>query len=81
MPQSATYELQDKRFVYVVDSQNKIKNVAIKVMDNTAGKFYVVTEGLKAGDKIVLESSGNLPDGTAIKPNEVDAGSVYGNVK
>jgi membrane fusion protein (multidrug efflux system) len=81
VPETATYELQDKRFVYVVDNQNKIKNVAIKVMDNTAGQFYVVTDGLKAGDKIILESSGNLQDGTPIKPNEVSAASVYGNVK
>jgi membrane fusion protein (multidrug efflux system) len=81
VPQSATYELQDKRFVYVVDAQNKVKNVAVKVMDNTAGKFYVVTEGLKAGDKIILESSGNIADGTAIKPIPVSAQSVYGDLK
>jgi membrane fusion protein (multidrug efflux system) len=81
VPQSATYELQDKRFVYVVDSKNKIKNVAIKVMDNAAGQFYVVTEGLHAGDKIVLESSNNLRDSTTIKPTEVSAASVYGNLK
>jgi membrane fusion protein (multidrug efflux system) len=81
VPQSATYELQDKRFVYVVDAQNKVKNVAVKVMDNTAGKFYVVTEGLKTGDKIILESSGNIADGTAIKPIPVSAQSVYGDLK
>jgi membrane fusion protein (multidrug efflux system) len=81
VPESATYELQDKRFVYVVDDQNKIKNVAINVMDNTAGQFYVVSDGLKAGDKIILESSGNLQDGTVIKPNEVSASSVYGSLK
>jgi membrane fusion protein (multidrug efflux system) len=67
-------------FTWLID-QHKIKNVAIKVMDNTAGQFYVVTDGLKAGDKIVLESSGNLQDGTEIKPNEVSAGSVYNGVK
>jgi membrane fusion protein (multidrug efflux system) len=81
VPQSATYELQDKRFVYLVDAQNKVKNVAVKAMDNTAGQFYVVTGGLKAGDKIILESSGNLPDGTTIKPNIVSAASVYGDLK
>lgn len=81
VPESATYELQDKRFVYVVDAQNKIKNVAIKVMDNTAGQFYVVTDGLHAGDKIVLESSNNLRDGTTIKPTEVSASSVYSALK
>ena len=81
VPQSSTYELQDKRFVYLVDKQNKIKNVAIKVMDNTAGQFYVVTEGLNAGDKIVLESVNNLRDGTSIKPVNVSDGSVYGSLK
>lgn len=81
VPQSATYELQDKRFVYVVDDKNKVKNVAIQVMDNTAGQFYVVTAGLHAGDKIILESSGNIKDGTAIKPTPVNAASVYGNLK
>jgi len=81
VPQSSTYELQDKRFVYLVDKQNKIKNVAIQVMDNTAGQFYVVTEGLHAGDKIVLESANNLRDGTPIKPISVSDGSVYGSLK
>ncbi len=65
----------------MVDAQSKIKKVAVQVMDNTAGLFYVVTQGLKAGDKIVLESSGNLQDGTVIKTNEVSAASVYGNLK
>jgi membrane fusion protein (multidrug efflux system) len=81
VPESATYELQDKRFVYVVDNKNQVKNVAIQVMDNTAGQFYVVTDGLHAGDKIILGSSNNLRDGTTIKPNEVSAASVYGNLK
>ena len=81
VPQSATYELQDKRFVYLVDGKNKIKNVAITVMDNTAGQFYVVTGGLHAGDKIVLESATNLRDSTTIKPTPVSAASVYGNLK
>ncbi|MBB6111926.1 efflux RND transporter periplasmic adaptor subunit [Mucilaginibacter lappiensis] len=81
VPQSATYELQDKRFVYLVDNKNKIKNVAIQVMDNTAGQFYVVTDGLHAGDKIVLGSANNLRDSTTIKPNPVSEASVYGNLK
>lgn len=81
VPQSATYELQDKRFVYLVDKKNQIKNVAIQVMDNTAGQFYVVTDGLHAGDKIVLESANNLKDGTTIKANPVSESSVYGNLK
>ena len=81
VPQSITYELQDKRFVYVIDGQNKIKNVAITTMDNTPGQFYVVTGGIKNGDKIIAESVNNLKDGTEIKPVEVNADVVYKDLK
>lgn len=81
VPQSITYELQDKRFVYVVDGQNKIKNVAITTMENTPGQFYIVTGGIKSGDKVVAESVNNLKDGTEIKPVEVGADVVYKDVR
>jgi len=81
VPQNVTYELQDKRFVYVVDAQNKIKNVAITTMDNTPGQFFIVTSGVKAGDKIVAESVNNLKDGTEIKPADVSASVVYKDLK
>jgi membrane fusion protein (multidrug efflux system) len=77
IPQNVTYQLQDKRFAYVVDGQNKIKNVVIEVMDNTPGQFYVVTSGLKGGDRIVIESVSNIKDGTEIKPLSAEASSVY----
>jgi membrane fusion protein (multidrug efflux system) len=77
VPQNVTYELQDKRFVYLVDDKNKIKNIAITVMDNTPGQFYIVTDGLKNGDRIIAEGANNLKDGTEIKPVEVSATSVY----
>jgi len=81
VPQNVTYELQDKRFVYVIDAQNKVKNVAIKTMDNTPGQYFVVTDGIKSGDKIIAESVNNLKDGTEIKPAEVSASVVYKDLK
>jgi len=77
VPQNVTYELQDKRFVFVVDSQNKVKNVAITAMQNTPGQFYIITGGLQSGDRIIAEGANNIKDGTAIKPVEVSAESVY----
>lgn len=77
IPQDVTYELQDKRFIYLVDDQNKITNVAIKVMDQAPGQFYIVTEGLKAGDKIVAEGAYNIQDGTTIKPVAANPEEVY----
>ncbi|MBB3056656.1 efflux RND transporter periplasmic adaptor subunit [Mucilaginibacter gotjawali] len=81
VPQNVTYELQDKRFVFAVDNQNKVKNVAITVMENTPGQFYIVTGGLKSGDRIIAEGANNIKDGTEIKPVEVNAGSVYKDLK
>ena len=67
VPQSATYEIQDKRFVYVVDSKSTVKSTPIETFPLDDGKNYVVTSGLKAGDKIVTEGVGTLKDGMQIK--------------
>lgn len=77
VPQNVTYELQDKHFVYLVDAQNRITNVAITVMDQAAGQFYIVTGGLKAGDKIIGEGANNLQDGTVIKPVAANVDEIY----
>ncbi|WP_428328685.1 efflux RND transporter periplasmic adaptor subunit [Mucilaginibacter sp.] len=81
IPQTVTYALQDKRFVFVVNKQNKIKNQVITVMDNTPGQFYIVTSGLQGGDRIIIETVSNIKDDTEIKPNEVSAESVYKDLK
>jgi membrane fusion protein (multidrug efflux system) len=81
IPQTVTYALQDKRFVYQVGKDNKITNVAITVMDNAPGQFYIVTGGLHNGDKIVAETVGNIKDGTEIKPVEASPETVYQGLK
>ncbi len=76
VPQKSTYELQGKRFVYIVDSGGKVKNTEIQVMDMASGQFFVVTSGLKAGDKIVLEGASSLQHGMAIKPEIKTSGEA-----
>lgn len=68
VPQKATYEMQDKKFVYVLQPDNTIKNTEIEVFNITNGTDYVVTSGLKAGDKIVVENVTTLKDGQLIEP-------------
>lgn len=68
IPQKATYEIQDKRFVYVLQEDAKLKNTEIEVFKLNDGKNFVVTSGLKPGDKIVAEGVGTLRDGMQIKP-------------
>lgn len=81
IPQSATFELQDKMFAVTVGKDGKTKNVNIKVLENSAGNYYVVTEGLKAGDQIVLEGVASLKDGSEIKPQNQSQESVYTDLK
>ena len=81
IPQRSTYELQGKRFVYLVNDSNKVINSEIEVMDTPAGQYFVVTGGLKAGDIIVYESTSALQDSTAIKPDMQPENKVYGNLK
>lgn len=62
IPQEATFELQDKIFVYkIVDG--KTKSAAIKVFPISDGKEYIVESGLKTGDVIIAEGAGLLRDG------------------
>jgi membrane fusion protein (multidrug efflux system) len=80
IPQSATFELQDKRFVVMVEAGNKTRNVPIQIVENTTGKFFVVEKGLKAGDKIVLEGVAALKEGTQIKPSPVSSETIYADL-
>jgi membrane fusion protein (multidrug efflux system) len=81
VPQSATFELQDKRFVVAVGKDSTTHNVSIQTRENTAGQFFVVQSGLKAGDRIVLEGVSTLKDGTKIKPTTANAQTIYADVK
>ncbi|CAA9197094.1 Multidrug resistance protein MexA [Flavobacterium bizetiae] len=81
IPQSATFELQDKIFAVTVGKDGKTKNVAITKLETPAGNYYVVTEGLKAGDQIVLEGVASLKDGSEIKAHNESAETVYADLK
>lgn len=80
IPQSATYELQNKRFIYTVGPDNKVTATNFISIPSDDGKFFLVTEGLKAGDRVVIEGVASLRDGTVIVPKEADANNIYGNI-
>jgi membrane fusion protein (multidrug efflux system) len=69
IPQKATYEIQDKKYVYLVNDSNKTESKAIEVFEINDGQEYIVTNGLKSGDKIVIEGVGTtVKDNLTIKP-------------
>ena len=66
IPQTATYELQDRIFVYKVVN-GKAESTEIRVSPNNNGTEYIVENGLSTGDIIVSEGAGLLKEGTEIK--------------
>jgi membrane fusion protein (multidrug efflux system) len=79
VPQQATYELQGKRFVYRVDG-GKVTSAEITTLPTAAGQYFVVTDGLKAGDEIVYEAATPIPDGTTIKPDIQTEAQIYKDI-
>ncbi len=70
IPQSASYELQNKSFVYTVGQDNKVTAVTFTSLPSDDGKYYYVTSGLKSGDKVVVEGISSLRSGVQIIPKE-----------
>ncbi len=74
IPQKATYELQDKRFVYVVGDSCKVKASPITVYPISDGQTFVVTSGLTSNQQIVVEGVGtSVKEGTVITPVDANA--------
>ena len=66
VPQSATFETQDKVFVYkIVDGV--AKSAMIDVLSSSNGREYVVTSGLTPGETILAEGVGLMREGTPVK--------------
>ena len=68
IPQKATYEIQNKKFVYVLGAGNKVQSREIEVLVQNDGQNYVVSSGLKAGEKIVVDGVNKLKNDMVITP-------------
>lgn len=68
VPQVAVQELQSAKFVMVVGSDNKVSQRTVKVGDRVEDS-YVVTEGLKAGERVVTEGLQKIRPGMVVTPS------------
>lgn len=76
IPQKATFELQDRRYVYTVNDSNKVASTYITVSPESDGKNFIVTSGLKPGDRIAVEGIGTtVKAGITITPKDAAAQS------
>jgi membrane fusion protein (multidrug efflux system) len=69
VPQAATVEMQDKIFVFVVGKDNKVTKMPITV-EGKSGTNYLIKDGVKTGDQIVMSGIDKLQDGQAIQPEK-----------
>jgi len=75
IPQEATYEMQDKTFVFLVADSNKVASSPITIAGKS-GNYYLVENGVKAGDKIVFAGLDRLQDGAVIQPQVISMDSI-----
>ena len=77
IPMAATFELQDKVFVYkLVDGKATSSAIGVETVSN--GTEYIVTSGLTPGEVIVAEGVGLLREGTPIVPKGTAAAAAAG---
>jgi len=67
VPQRAVNELQTSYEVGVVDGTNRVQIRQVKVGEKV-GSLWVIEDGLKAGDQVVVEGMQRIHDGQAVKP-------------
>lgn len=75
IPQEATYEVQDKIFVFALGDSNKVASKQILV-SGKSGSNYLVSSGIAAGDKIVFSGLQRLRDGAIITPQQISLDST-----
>ena len=68
VPQSATFDVQDKKFVYVVNNDKTVATREITVLPQNDGQNYVITSGLRSGERIVVDGVNQLKNGQKINP-------------
>lgn len=75
VPQEATFELQDRVFVFLVADSNKVASSPISIAGKS-GNYYLVENGVKQGEKIVYSGLDRLQDGAVIQPQLISMDSL-----
>lgn len=80
IPQKATYEIQDKKYVFVVDKNNVVRSREIAIRGELPD-IYVVEKGFSQGDKILLEGAQKVKDNDTIRYIYEKPGDVMSHLR
>jgi len=70
IPQSTIQQIQDKYFVFILDTANKVTRVPV-ILGQYIGNTVVVSKGLDPGARILLEGYQKIREGMPVTPVEV----------
>lgn len=80
IPQKATYEVLDKRFVFIVDEQNVVRSRPITVSAELP-QLFVVSEGLTERDRILVEGLRKVREGDVIEPDLLASATLLNHLE
>jgi membrane fusion protein (multidrug efflux system) len=80
IPQKATYEIQDKKFVFVIGKDNRVKSREISI-NGELPDLYIVKSGLSEGDKFLLDGVQKVKDDDKIVVEFVNPGEVISHLR
>ncbi len=80
IPQKATYELQDRKYVYIVDKDGKLKARHITI-GNSLPDLYIVTGGLEKEDRFLLDGIQKAKEDEKISYNFVQPRNAISDLK
>ncbi|CAA9198903.1 efflux RND transporter periplasmic adaptor subunit [Flavobacterium collinsii] len=80
IPQKATYEIQDKKYVFVIDKNNKVTSREITITGEIPD-LYVIRTGLTENDKILLEGVQKVKENDKIKYEFQSPKAVMNNLR
>lgn len=75
IPQKATFEIQDKIYVYVLTKENKVETRTI-IPEKRLSHLFILKSGLQKGDRILYEGVQNVKDGMVIQPKMVSMSQI-----
>jgi membrane fusion protein (multidrug efflux system) len=75
VPQKATFELQDKNYVYILDRDNVIRMKSF-VPSGRIEQNYIIKSGLNPGDRVVYEGIQDLKEGMKVNPRPIASGGA-----
>jgi membrane fusion protein (multidrug efflux system) len=81
IPQRATFEILDKRYVWVIDEDDVVHQRLVTIDPQKLEDIFVVKSGLDVNEKIVLDGVRQVHDGDKVEYEERDAKQVDANLK